>query len=299
MTMSVRTDHALQRVLQAKGISLTFDGVCPVVADFDLSVAPGEIVTVLGPSGVGKSSLLRVLAGLQSASAGEVQVNHESLAAPHPSVALAFQHPGLLPWLTVRQNVAFGLDFQSQPRLSKQERDTRVDNALLEVGLSHASTKYPDQVSGGMAQRTALARCLAREPKVLLLDEPFGALDEITRQSMQALLLAACQKHQIGVVLVTHDIDEALLISDRIALLAGAPAKLARTWQLADHPEPSLTRDLLSPEMVALRVDILKSLRSAIEPVSPKTRMHTSTPTIKSGLTANATAFVPKDAYVH
>jgi NitT/TauT family transport system ATP-binding protein len=299
MTMSARTDQAHQSVLQAKGISLTFDGVCPVVADFELAVEPGEIVTVLGPSGVGKSSLLRVLAGLQTASAGEVQVNRKPLTVPHPSVALAFQHPGLLPWLTVRQNVAFGLDFQSQPRLSKKERDKRVDNALLEVGLSHASAKYPDQVSGGMAQRTALARCLAREPKVLLLDEPFGALDEVTRQSMQALLLAACQKHQIGVVLVTHDIDEALLVSDRIALLAGAPATLARTWQLSDLSQAGQTRDLLSPEMVAMRVDILKSLRSAIEPVSPKTRMPASITTANSGLTAKATVFAQKDAYVH
>jgi NitT/TauT family transport system ATP-binding protein len=134
---------------------------------------------------------------------------------------------------------------------------------------------------------------------VLLLDEPFGALDEITRQSMQALLLAASQKHQIGVVLVTHDIDEALLVSDRIALLAGAPAKLVRTWQLSDHPGAGPTRDLLSPEMVALRVDILRSLRSAVEPVGPKATMHASITTVNSGLAANATVFPHKDAYVH
>ena len=251
-------------VLQAHGIDIRYPGQArPVLAGFDLGVRAGEVVAVLGPSGVGKSSLLRVLAGLQPASAGQVTVDGEPLRGAHPAVAVAFQSPALLPWLTLEQNVAFGLDFASQPPRERAERDRRVAAAIAEVGLSHARLRYPAELSGGMAQRAALARCLARclarGPRVLLLDEPFGALDEATRADMQQLLVRLAAHHATAAVLITHDIDEALLVADRILLLGDAPARVLGEWTPAlPHP-----RDELIAELGALRVDILQTLHRA------------------------------------
>ena len=257
--MTSPSTHRAPIVLQAKQLELSFGHAKSVVHNFSLEVVRGEVVTLIGASGAGKSTVLRTLAGLNQATAGQVLVGDCVLSEPNPCVAMAFQYPGLLPWLNVAENVAFGLGFKSQASLSATARDQRVQSAIAQVGLSHASALYPDQISGGMAQRVALARCLARQPQVLLLDEPFGALDEVTRQHMQCLLLQARDRHQMGVVLVTHDIDEALLVSDRIVLLAGAPATTRNEWSLSGS-----TRDLLSDDLVKLRVDILKTLRQSM-----------------------------------
>ena len=205
--------------------------------DVNLDLARGEVLAVLGASGAGKSSLLRVLAGLQAPSAGALDMEGQRLAGVHPRVAVAFQDPGLLPWLTLERNVAFGLDFKHQPALDARERARRVDLAIEEVGLSHARQLRPAQLSGGMAQRTALARCLARQPAVLLLDEPFGALDEVTRAEMQTLLRKVVADVGAAALLITHDIDEALLLADRMVLLGGAPGGVLGEWAV-DLPQP-------------------------------------------------------------
>jgi NitT/TauT family transport system ATP-binding protein len=249
-------------LLQAEGISLGYaraQGWQTVLEDFDLQLQAAEVVSILGPSGVGKSSLLRVLAGLQTAHGGRVSLHGEVLNGPHPRVAVAFQDPSLLPWLNLEKNVAFGLDFARQPHLSPEERKARIDHAIAAVGLQHARHQHPAQLSGGMAQRTAIARCLARQPQVLLLDEPFGALDEVTRADMQQLLLDVIAEHNTAAVLITHDIDEALLLSERILLLGNSPARTLGEWRI-DLPQP---RAELVEELGALRIEILKTLRRA------------------------------------
>lgn len=252
-----RPNSRYQSILQANAIALSFDGAAPLVDGFELELAPNAITTIIGPSGVGKSSLLKVLSGLSKPQAGSVLVEGRLLDSPQPQVAIAFQHAALLPWLNVRENVQFGLNFGSQSRVNKRQIEQQVTAAIDEVGLHHAQALFPDQISGGMAQRAALARCLAREPRVLLLDEPFGALDEITRKDMQQLLLKTREKHQIAVLLITHDIDEALLVSDQVILLAGTPANIKQAWTIPQR----IDRDLLSPEMIDLRVQMLRAMR--------------------------------------
>lgn len=217
-------------VMSAEAITLAYQQSrsqkTMVLQDFSFQLYAGEAVMLLGSSGVGKSSLLRVLAGLQKATQGEVFIDDKLVQGPHPRLSFMFQDPSLLPWLTVEENVAFGLDFKHQPKLSKKEQQQRVQQVLKDVGLSHAAKAKPGSLSGGMAQRVALARSLARQPEILLLDEPFSALDEVTRSEMQQLLKQVCKKYHTAVVMVTHDIDEALLLADRILMIGGKPGRL-------------------------------------------------------------------------
>ncbi|MGL5168024.1 MAG: ABC transporter ATP-binding protein [Afipia sp.] len=247
-------------VLEARDIGLRYPGESRAVLEtFDFALEAGETVSILGSSGVGKSSLLRILGGLQQPSGGTVHMNGAPLHGVHPRVAVAFQDPSLLPWLSLEKNVAFGLDFKHQPQLSPAESRARVEAAIDEVGLSHARRHFPDQLSGGMAQRAALARCLARKPDILLLDEPFGALDEVTRTEMQHLLLKVVRDFKTAAILITHDIDEALLLSDRVLLLGGSPAHQIGEWAV-DLPKP---REDYVAELGTIRIEILTTLRNA------------------------------------
>jgi len=255
--VSVGEDSAAS--LQARSLSFSYaPNSRPVFEDVSLSVNKREIVALLGGSGCGKSSLLKVLAGLNSPSAGSLHFLGEPLSTPHPRAALVFQQASLLPWLNVRGNVRFGLDFAHQPVIDKACLDKRVAEAIEAVGLGGREAAFPAQLSGGMAQRVALARALAREPELLFADEPFSALDAITRHEMQSLLVDLVHRWHTAVLLVTHDIDEALLVADRILLMGGQPGQIKFEWDV-DIPRP---RESHPAALTTLRLEILNALRS-------------------------------------
>lgn len=247
--------------LAARDLAFSYASGPPVFEQVSLDIGPCEIVCLLGGSGCGKSTLLRVVAGLAAPAHGYVSFLGEPLRSPHPRAALVFQKPGLLPWLNVASNVGFGLSFKRQPAIDRATRDERVAQALAGVGLAGNATLYPSQLSGGMAQRVALARALAREPKLLLADEPFSAVDAITRAEMQDLLVELVHRWQTAALLVTHDIDEAALVADRILLMGsahGGTGQILRQWRV-DIERP---RRAQVAAIAELRLDILAALQA-------------------------------------
>src|ERR1700712_3108342 len=212
------TPDARGAALDVEGVSHSFDidgADLPVLDDVSFSVKPGEFVALLGPSGCGKSTLLRLVAGLEPPRAGTLHEDGDAITGPFPSRVVVFQDPTLFPWRTVWHNVALGLE--AQGILKSQSH--RVDAAIDLVGLSGFRNAYPHQLSGGMAQRVSLARALVNDPKILVLDEPLGKLDSLTRIAMQAELVALWQRKGFTTLLVTHDVEEALVLANRVVVL--------------------------------------------------------------------------------
>ncbi len=194
-------------------------GASKILSGIDLTIRKGEFVTLIGHSGCGKSTLLNLVAGLLKPSAGVLILAEREIAGPGPDRGVVFQNHSLLPWLTCFENVYLAVE-----RVFSDRRKERTRAALELVGLSHAANKYPHQISGGMKQRVGIARALAMEPKVLLLDEPFGALDALTRATLQDELMRIVARTGSTVLMVTHDVDEAVLLSDRVVMMTNGPA---------------------------------------------------------------------------
>ncbi|WP_084535344.1 ABC transporter ATP-binding protein [Nocardia yamanashiensis] len=223
-----------------------------VLTDVSLRIEPGQFVALLGPSGCGKSTLLRLLAGLDRPSRGVVRAGGELIAGPDPHRALMFQDPTLFPWRTVEQNVALG----PQARGSLGAERDRVAEALELVGLTGFRDSYPAHLSGGMAQRVALARALVNRPRLFLLDEPLGKLDALTRATLQTEISRLWQRDRFTAVLVTHDVDEALRLADRVVVFTPRPGKVVRDLAV-DLPRP---RDHDHPEFLRLRRELFTAL---------------------------------------
>lgn len=233
----------------------------PALSGTSLSVAAGELVSLIGPSGCGKSTLLRLIAGLDSPDSGELMAGSESITEPSAERGLVFQDPNLFPWLTVRRNIQAGLVARGVLR----EKRGEVDEFMRLVGLETFADAYPHHLSGGMAQRAALARALINHPRILLLDEPLGALDAFTRMRMQDEVLRLWQARRTTMLLVTHDIDEAIYMSDRIMIMSPRPGRIERTISV----ELKRPRQRSSEDFLRLRSDILEYLHFAGSSSSP------------------------------
>ena len=246
------TYPAVGAELDIEGVSHAFDidgAVLPVLDNVSLSIAAGEFVALLGPSGCGKSTLLRLVAGLEKPRSGSLREDEVRISGPHPSRVVVFQDPTLFPWRSVWDNVALGLEAQG---ILKAQRH-RVDAVIELVGLSSFRNAYPHQLSGGMAQRVALARALVNDPKILVLDEPLGKLDSLTRIAMQAELVALWQRKSFTTLLVTHDVEEALVLANRVIVLSDRPARIKADIAVA-RPYPRHRGD---PYLADLRRQIL------------------------------------------
>ena len=238
--------------LEVEHISHAFDidgSVLPVLDDVNFSVKPGEFVALLGPSGCGKSTLLRLVAGLEPPRSGVLREDGDPVTGPFPSRVVVFQDPTLFPWRTVWNNVALGLEAQGILRSQRQ----RVDAALELVGLSQFRNAYPHQLSGGMAQRVALARALVNDPRILILDEPLGKLDSLTRITMQDEIVALWQRKGFTTLLVTHDVEEALFLANRVIVFSDRPARIKADIAV-NRPYPRHRGD---PRLAELRRNIL------------------------------------------
>jgi ABC-type nitrate/sulfonate/bicarbonate transport system ATPase subunit len=248
--------------LVIEGVSRTFPSrqggaATRALEPVDLSIAANDFITVLGPSGCGKSTLLRIVAGLDQPSTGRVLLDGRAVTGPGPDRGVVFQSYTLFPWLNVADNIAFGLD---EKGVARAERDAIVARFIDKMGLTGFERHWPKQLSGGMQQRTAIARALANDPEILLLDEPFGALDNQTRALMQELLLGIWEREKKTVMFVTHDIEEAIFLASRVIVMSARPGRIKADIAIdLPHPRPYTLKT--TPEFSALKAAITEEIR--------------------------------------
>ncbi len=245
-----------------RGVSKRFqvgDGEVEALARIDASIERGAFVCLIGASGCGKSTLLRVVAGFEEPTTGEVLVEGKPVTAPGSDRGMVFQDYALFPWMTVRQNIGFG---PRQRQLPRKEVEDIADEFVKLVGLERAANRYPSQLSGGMKQRVAIARVLANNANILLMDEPFGALDALTREQLQRELLQIWTRTRVTIVFVTHSVEEAALLADRVLVMSAGPGRIESDIRI-DLPRP---RDVSSPEFNAVRRELAQRLTSHMAP---------------------------------
>ncbi len=248
-------------MLEISEVSKSFGAGPAVLSGVSLKMAEGQFTSLLGPSGCGKTTLLRIVAGLLSADAGQVVFNGKVSAGPSRDKTFVFQHFGLFPWRSVLDNASYGLELQGVPKAERHEK-ARVLLKLL--GLERFESYYPGQISGGMQQRVGLARALAVDPKLVLMDEPFGALDALTRERLQHELEGICRERGLTVLFVTHSIDEALFLSDSVAVMGIGPGRILELIEVK-LPRPRSRSDVRSdPSYPALRAGIWSLLQNEL-----------------------------------
>lgn len=236
--------------LSLKGVKKCYDGNHVVFDDVTLDIHRREFITVIGPSGCGKSTLLRIIAGLDECSGGSILLNGKEVGGPGPDRGMVFQGYTLFPWRTVKRNVMFGLEMKGIPMVTAEEE---ARSWLSMVGLSKFENSYPHELSGGMKQRVAIARALATEPRILIMDEPFGALDSQTRAQMQSYLIQIWKKVDVTILFITHDLDEAVLLSDRILVMGVNPGGVVEFIE-NPVPRPRSTAQQITPEFLAMKM---------------------------------------------
>jgi nitrate/nitrite transport system ATP-binding protein len=248
--------------IQDLGITFTRGGIASeVLRQVNLDIAQGEYVSIIGHSGCGKSTLLNIIAGLLRASTGTVLLEKQHVVEPGPERAVVFQNHSLLPWLTVYENVALAVDKVFAGKKSKADRHDWIMHNLALVNMVHAKDKRPQEISGGMKQRVGIARGLAMEPKILLLDEPFGALDALTRAHLQDTVMEIHARLANTMIMITHDVDEAVLLSDRIVMMTNGPSARIGEVLTVDLPRPRHRLELVSDRRyIAAREAVLRFL---------------------------------------
>ena len=247
-----------QSLLTIRGVTKRFtvgDDEVEALAPIDLAIARGEFVCMIGASGCGKSTLLRIMAGFEEPTTGHISIDGKPVTGPGSDRGMVFQDYALFPWMTVRQNISFG---PRQRHLPREEIDKTTDEFVKMVGLERFADRYPNQLSGGMKQRVAIARVLANNANILLMDEPFGALDALTREQLQNELLQIWRRTGVTTIFVTHSVEEAVLLADRVLVMSAGPGRIDSDFRI-DLARP---RDVSSPEFNALRRDIARRLTS-------------------------------------